>query len=180
MLYSCGFRLGEVLNLRLGDVDLAQGVITVHKAKHDKDRLVPLALDMVERLRVYSEQVAKIILEKRTDGAFFFPSSEQTAWCLSGIYYLFRQLLHQCGIPHGGRGKGPRIHDLRHTFAVHRLIQWYEEGADLNAKLPLLVAYLGHQDFTGTQKYLHLTAELFPNLTDRMNKQFGGVIPQWR
>ncbi len=54
------------------------------------------------------------------------------------------------------------------------------EGADLNAKLPFLVAYLGHKDFTGTQKYLHLTAELFPNLTARMNQQFGGVIPQGR
>jgi integrase/recombinase XerD len=69
---------------------------------------------------------------------------------------------------------------LRHTFAVHRLIQWYEEGEDLNAKLPFLVAYLGHKDFTGTQKYLHLTAELFPNLTKRMNEQFGGVIPHGR
>ena len=65
-------------------------------------------------------------------------------------------------------------------FAVHRLLQWYEEGADLNAKLPFLVAYLGHKDFTGTQKYLHLTAELFPQLTTRMNQQFGGVIPQRR
>ncbi|HHF7365116.1 TPA: tyrosine-type recombinase/integrase [Legionella bozemanae] len=180
LLYSCGFRVSEVLNLRLGDVDLSQGVITVRKAKHDKDRLVPPALNMVERLRIYSEQIASILLEKQTDESFFFPSSEQTAWSISVIYFQFRMLLYQCGIPHAGRGKGPRVHDLRHTFAVHRLIQWYEEGADLNAKLPLLVAYLGHQDFTGTQKYLHLTAELFPNLTERMNKQFGGVIPHWR
>ena len=180
LLYSCGFRVNEVLNLRVGDVDLTQGVITVRKAKHDKDRLVPPAMNMVERLRVYSEQIANILLERQTDDAFFFPSSGQTAWCASGIYFEFRKLLYQCDIPHAGRGKGPRVHDLRHTFAVHRLIQWYEEGADLNAKLPLLVTYLGHQDFTGTQKYLHLTAELFPNLTERMNKQFGGVIPRWR
>jgi integrase/recombinase XerD len=60
------------------------------------------------------------------------------------------------------------------------LIRWYEEGADLNAKLPFLVAYLGHKDFTGSQKYLHITTELFPNLTKRMNKQFGGVIPTRR
>ncbi|MEM9243169.1 MAG: tyrosine-type recombinase/integrase [Pseudomonadota bacterium] len=119
-------------------------------------------------------------LEKRADKHFFFPSSKQAAWSQSGIYFLFRKLLHQCNISHGGRGKGPRIHDLRHTFAVHRLIQWHKEGADLNAKLPLLVTYLGHQDFTGTQKYLHLTAELFPNLTARMNKQFGDVISKWR
>lgn len=179
LLYSCGFRLNEVLNLRVRDVDLTQGVITVRKGKHDKDRLVPPAPNMVERLRVYSEHIASVLLEKQTEEAFFFPSSEHTALSGSGIYFQFRKLLFQCGIPHAGRGKGPRVHDLRHTFAVHRLIQWYEEGADLNAKLPLLVTYLGHQDFTGTQKYLHLTAELFPNLTERMNKQYGGVIPRW-
>jgi integrase/recombinase XerD len=181
LLYSCGFRLSEVLNLRVRDVDLTQGVITVRETKFDKDRLVPPALDVVERLRVYQEQIDEEALEKRTDDAFFFPSSNrQTAWSPSGIYFIFRKLLHQCGIPHPGRGKGPRVHDLRHTFAVHRLVQWYEQGVDLNTKLPLLIAYLGHQDFTGTQKYLHLTAELFPNLIKRMNKQFGGVIPQRR
>ncbi len=73
-----------------------------------------------------------------------------------------------------------RARNKRHTFAVHRLLRWYEEGAVLNTKMPFLVAYLGHKDFTGTQKYLHLTAELFPNLTARMNEQFGGVIPAGR
>ncbi|NIT58101.1 MAG: tyrosine-type recombinase/integrase [Aliifodinibius sp.] len=180
LYYGCGFRLDEVLNLRVGDVDLNQGVIIVREAKFGKDRLVPPALDLVARLRIYAERIEKALLEKRTADAFFFPSSSQTAWSSSGIYFLFRKLLYQCGIPHAGRGKGPRVHDLRHTFAVHRLIQWHEEGADLNAKLPLLVAYLGHQDFTGTQKYLHLTAELFPNLTERMNQQFGDVIPKGR
>ncbi len=180
LLYGCGFRLNEVLSLRVGDVDLMQGVITVREAKFGKDRLVPPALDIVERLQVYAKRLEKDSLEKRTDDSFFFPSDTQTAWSSSGIYNIFRKLLLQCGIPHGGRGKGPRVHDLRHAFAVHRLIQWHEEGADLNAKMPLLIAYLGHQDFTGTQKYLHLTAELFPNLTARMNKQFGGVIPKGR
>lgn len=180
LLYACGFRLNEVLNLRVRDVDLEKGVITVRQAKFDKDRLVPPALDVVERLRIYDQKLEKELLEKRQDDSFFFPSRTQTAWSTSEIYILFRKLLYQCGIHHRGRGKGPRVHDLRHTFAVHRLIQWYEESADLNAKQPLLVAYLGHQDFTGTQKYLHLTAELFPNLTARMNKQFGGVIPTWR
>lgn len=177
LLYGCGFRLNEVLNLRVSDVDLKQGVITVREAKLGKDRLVPPALDVVERLRIYAERLEKESLEKRTEDSFFFPSPTQTAWSMSGIYFLFRKLLYQCGMPHGGRGKGPRVHDLRHTFAVHRLIQWHEEGADLNAKMPLLIAYLGHQDFTGTQKYLHLTAELFPNLTACMNKKFGDVIP---
>jgi integrase/recombinase XerD len=180
LYYACGFRASEVLNLRVGDVDLKQGVITVREAKFGKDRLVPFALDLVERLRIYAERMENASIEKRTDDAYFFPTSHQTVWSLSAISFLFRQILHQSGIPHAGRGKGPRMQDLRHSFSVHRLIQWYEEGADLNAKLPLLVAYLGHQDFTGTQKYLHLTAELFPNLIDRMNKQFGDVIPKGR
>jgi len=135
---------------------------------------------MIDRLRIYTEKIEKIALVKRTASAYFFLSPRQSAWHNSTIYHLYRKLLLQSEIPHGGRGKGPRVHDLRHTFAVHRLLKWYEEGADLNAKLPFLVAYLGHKDFTGTQKYLHLTAELFPNLTTRMNQQFGGVIPQGR
>jgi site-specific recombinase XerD len=180
LLYSCGFRLSEVLNLKVRDVDLQQGVITVRQGKFGKDRLVPPSIEMVERLRIYAEELEKRTLTRLEADAYFFPSDRQAAWGCSTIYSLYRKALLQCGIPHGGRGKGPRVHDLRHTFAVHRLLQWYEEGADLNAKLPFLVAYLGHKDFTGTQKYLHLTAELFPQVTARMNQQFGGVIPQGR
>lgn len=180
LLYGCGFRLNEVLNLKVRDVDLQQGVITVRQGKFGKDRLVPPSMEMVDRLRIYVEELEKRTLAMREPDAYFFPSARQAAWHCSTIYHLYRKALLQCGIPHGGRGKGPRVHDLRHTFAVHRLLQWYEEGADLNAKLPFLVAYLGHKDFTGTQKYLHLTAELFPNLAARMNQQFGGVIPQGR
>jgi len=180
LLYSCGFRLSEVLNLKVRDVDLQQGVITVRQGKFGKDRLVPPSMEMVERLRIYAEELEKRTIARREPDAYFFPSARQVAWGCTTIYHLYRKALLQCGIPHGGRGKGPRVHDLRHTFAVHRLLQWYEEGVDLNTKLPFLVAYLGHKDFTGTQKYLHLTAELFPNLTARMNQQFGGVIPQGR
>jgi len=180
LLYGCGFRLSEVLTLKTEDVDLQQGVITVRQGKFGKDRLVPPSIDMVERLRRYDDQLKKRALASRAPDAYFFPSTGQASWHGSTIYHLFRTALLQSGIAHGGRGKGPRIHDLRHTFAVHRLLRWYEEGADLNAKMPFLVAYLGHKDFTGTQKYLHLTAELFPNLTARMNEQFGGVIPAGR
>jgi len=180
LLYGCGFRLSEVLNLKVRDVDLQQGVITVRQGKFGKDRLVPPSMEMVDRLRIYAEELEKRTMARREPDTYFFPSARQAAWHCSTIYHLYRKALLQCGIPHGGRGKGPRVHDLRHAFAVHRLLQWYEEGADLNTKLPFLVAYLGHKDFTGTQKYLHLTAELFPNLTARMNQQFGGVIPQGR
>lgn len=180
LLYGCGLRLSEVLNLRIRDVDLTQGVIIIREGKHGKDRLVPPSMGMIDRLRIYVRFIDNNSIEKRTEDSIFFPSYSGGTLHRSTIYTLFRSILFQCGIPHRGKGKGPRVHDLRHTFAVHRLIKWYEDGCNLNAKLPFLVAYLGHKDFTGTQKYLHLTAELFPNLIKRMNKQFGNVIPDGR
>ena len=91
---------------------------------------------------------------------------------------MTRYMLLQCGIPHAGRGKGPRIHDYRHLFAVHTLRRWYRDGENLEAKLPLLATYLGHQHLSGTQHYLHLTAEIFPEITARVEAAFGEVIPR--
>jgi integrase/recombinase XerD len=81
-------------------------------------------------------------------------------------------------MPHGGRGQGPRLHDLRHTFAVHRLAQRYREGADLQAKLPVLATYMGHRILRGTQRYLQLTAKIFPELSRRLDAAYGDCIPR--
>jgi integrase len=173
LLYGCGFRLGEVLKLRVRHVDLNQGIVTVHQGKFRKDRLVPLALSLVNRLRKYAAR-----FENRPLDQIFFPAPDEGPFCLRTVYGLFRKLLLQCGIPHAGRGTGPRIHDLRHTFAVHTLLRWYRNGEDLDAKLPLLSTYLGHQNLLGTQRYLHLTAEFFPEITARVDAVFGEVIPR--
>jgi site-specific recombinase XerD len=173
LLYGCGFRLSEVLHLQVADVDLNQGILTVRQGKFGKDRLVPPALPLVVRLQKYAAD-----LGARPSDAFFFPSHHGGPWSIKTVYSLFRQLLLECGIPHAGRGKGPRVHDLRHTHAVHTLLRWYREGADLDAKLPVLATYLGHQSLAGTQRYLHLTAELFPEITSRVNAAFGDVIPR--
>ena len=173
LLYGCGFRLGEVLNLRVRDADLDQGIVTVRQGKFRKDRLVPLALSLVNRLRKYAAS-----FDNRPLDRIFFPAPNGGPFCLRTVYGLFRKLLLQCGIPHAGRGTGPRIHDLRHTFAVHTLLRWYRNGEDLDAKLPLLATYLGHQHLSGTQRYLHLTAELFPEITARLDAVFGEVIPR--
>jgi len=173
LLYGCGFRVREVLKLRIQDVDLNQGIITVRQGKFRKDRLVPPALSLVNRLRKYAGH-----FENRPSDAIFFPGPSGGPFALRTVYTLFRKLLLQCGIPHAGRGKGPRIHDYRHLFAVHTLRRWYRNGEDLDAKLPLLATYLGHQNLLGTQRYLHLTAELFPEITARAEAVFGDVIPR--
>jgi integrase/recombinase XerD len=173
LLYGCGFRLSEVRHLRVADVDLNRGIVTVREAKFGKDRLVPPALALVERLRRYADGMGP-----RSPDAYFFPSPSGGPWSLPAVYSLYRELLLRCGIAHAGRGKGPRVHDLRHAFAVHTLLRWCREGADLAAKLPVLATYMGHQSLAGTQRYLHLTAELFPEITVRANAAFGDVIPR--
>jgi integrase/recombinase XerD len=173
LLYGCGFRVREVLNLRIRDVDLNQGIITVRQGKFSKDRLVPPSLSLVSRLRKYAGY-----FDSRPPDAVFFPGPNGRPFALRTVYTLFREMLLQCGIPHAGRGKGPRIHDYRHLFALHTLRRWYRDGEDLEAKLPLLATYLGHQHLSGTQRYLHLTAEIFPEITARVEVAFGEVIPR--
>jgi integrase/recombinase XerD len=173
LLYGCGFRAREVLKLRVRDVDLNQGIITVRQGKFRKDRLVPPALPLVNRLRQYAAH-----FENRPADAIFFPGLSGRPFSLRTVYTLFRQLLLKCGIPHAGRGRGPRIHDARHLFAVRALRRWYQNGENLDAKLPLLATYLGHVNLAGTQHYLHLTAELFPEITARSDAAFGDVIPR--
>jgi len=173
LLYGCGFRVREVLSLRIRDVDLNQGIITVRQGKFRKDRLVPPALSLVNRLSKYAGH-----FDSRPPDAIFFPGPNGCPFALRTVYTLFREMLLQCGISHAGRGKGPRIHDYRHLFALHTLRRWYREGEDLEAKLPLLATYLGHQHLSGTQRYLHLTAEIFPEITARVEVAFGEVIPR--
>jgi integrase len=163
MLYGCGLRAGEALRLRIADVNLEQGVVTVRQGKFRKDRLVPMALSLAERLRRYT-----ITVKLHNANSVVFPNPSGAVYSLKSVYQIFRRLLRRCGIPHGGRGQGPRLHDLRHTFAVHCLERWYRQGEDLNARLPLLVAYLGHESLRGTQRYLRLTPEVFPDINMRL------------
>jgi integrase/recombinase XerD len=173
LLYCCGMRVSEVLHLKCTDVDLATGILAVRKSKFNKDRLVPVAPSMVARLRKYA-----FVLGKGGASSTFFPTQVGKPYSKETVYNFFRQLLWKCGIPHEGRAKGPRLHDLRHSFAVHKLESWYRQGADLNVKLPLLAAYMGHKNLVSTQWYLHLTPEIFPEITTRLDQFAGYVIPR--
>ena len=109
LLYGCGLRVGEVIRLRVDDVDLFSGVLTIRQSKFRKDRLVPIAPSLAQRLRHYADA-----LGHRDPKAMFFPAPHMSSYHRQTIYYAFRQLLWQCRIPHGGRGRGPRLHDIRH------------------------------------------------------------------
>jgi integrase len=176
VLLLTGLRRGELLALRDKDVDLANGVFTVHQSKFGKSRFVPLAADLAERLRAYRNTLTTRVTPRRPDDAFF-PKADGRQFTLPGdIYKSFRRVLTLAGIDHGGRGRGPRLHDLRHAFAVLRMLSWYEQGADLGAKLPLLATYLGHVELAHSQVYLHMTHDMVGQVTKRYLKRFGDVI----
>jgi len=173
LLYGCGLRVSEVLHLRVRDVDLQRGLLTIRETKFGKDRLVPMAPSLTARLRDYA--VAHLQTAPLT--APFFPAPDGGRFHDQTIRDHFRRLLWVCGIPYCGRGHGPRLHDLRHTFAVHRLLHWYHDGVDLGVALPVLAAYLGHVSLHGTQRYLQLTAEMHPDLIAALHARHGEVIP---
>jgi len=175
VLYGCGLRVSEALHLRVRDVELTHGVLSICDTKFGKNRLVPPAPSLVERLRRFDGRMGV-----RDDDAYFFPSRDGGPYRPDSIYRIFRGILPEIGITHGGRGHGPRLHDLRHTFAMHRLIAWYREKADLRVKLPVLSTYLGHRNIASTQKYLHLVPELFPEVTRSLENSVGYVIPRRR
>ena len=175
LFYGCGLRLSEVIRLNVGDVDLLDGTLHIVDTKFGKSRRVPMAQSLTDRLRTHC-----LALRIKKPDAPLFPAKvrrESKRYAKKQIYLPFRGILAEAGIEHGGRGKGPHIHDLRHTFAVHRLESWYREGGDVNVLLPLLVAYMGHGHMTGTQYYLRLTPVLFPDLAKRMEEYAGRAFP---
>jgi integrase/recombinase XerD len=173
ILYGCGLRISEALNFKVRDVDLHGGVLTIIDGKFNKDRLVPLSKELLQRFPAYMKQVHLF----SGPNAFFFPSPNGQAIPKGNVYKNFRKFLWAARISHGGWGKGPRLHDLRHTFAVHCLRRWVLEGKDLTAYLPVLKTYLGHHCFGDTSQYLRLTAELYPDITAKVERAFGHVIP---
>lgn len=159
LLYGAGLRISEALSLEMGDVDLRQAILRIRETKFYKTRFVPLGKDLT---RVLAEYVAK-----RNDrhcaatDAPFFCFRNSTPLSKSAAQSAFRRLRMHVGVAReGGVRRQPRLHDLRHCAAVHRLIAWYRSGADLQDLLPKLATYLGHVDLSATQRYLTLTPEL--------------------
>lgn len=167
LLYCCGFRVNEVLRLKMEDVDLTTGIITIYNGKGGKDRFVPVHNGIAEYLTNYSTKLSE-------NREWFFPSI-YGHYSSSTIYENFRELLFLSNIPH--TGNGPRVHDLRHTFAVHTLEKQLSEGYDPMVIMPRLAAYLGHKSYRETCWYIHLTIASFPELSQKLDAAFAGIIP---
>jgi integrase/recombinase XerD len=175
LLYVTGLRLGEALRLSLRDVDLTHGLLHVRQTKFGKSRLVPLRSDMIQKLRDCRNALGQR-LGGRPDTALFFAGPTGKPVSASALRASFRAVLTWAGIAPAGAGRRPRLHDLRGTFAVHRLLLWYEQDVDLEAKLPLLVTYLGHVSLRSSQRYLQLARDLLGEVIRRHDAHFGHLI----
>jgi len=173
LLYACGLRVSEAVGLQCKDVDLDKGILTIREAKNGRDRLIPVAMSLLSMLRDYRNNV----IPWAADGDYFFMAPDRTILSPNTVYGRFRRILWDGGIPYGGKGNGPRLHDLRHTFAVHTLQRWVETGEDLTAMLPVLSVFMGHADLKATSRYLRLTAEVYPDVVRRVEETCAYVIP---
>jgi site-specific recombinase XerD len=174
LLYGAGLRFGEATRLSLADVDLANAVLTIRATKFYKSRLVPVGPQLAAVLDRH-------VSLRRRDGlaqgenAFLLANRDGTRLASSTVQAAFDTLRRIAGVSRAAGGREiPRLHDLRHSFAVHRLTGWYRQGADVQRLLPVLSTYLGHADLEGTKIYLSMTPELLRQASLRFAHYAGG------
>ena len=174
LLYGAGLRFSEATGLTLADVDLAEDVLTIRATKFYKSRLVPIGPQLATVLASYMPLRQRGGLAQR-ETSFLLANRDGTRLASSTVQEAFDALRRIAGV-HGTAGgrQIPRLHDLRHSFAVHSLIAWYRQGADVQRLLPVLSSYLGHSDLEGTKVYLSMTPELLQQAALRFARYAGG------
>jgi integrase len=174
-LACTGLRIGEALNLKHKNIIFSGDTVLLHifSEKHEKERRIPLGKEMGQRLLKYLDELALVM----PSCEYVFPAPSGQPYKHASIHSTFKTLLWKAGISYGGRGKGPRIHDIRHTFAVKSLRKLALSEKDPNEVFHFLSRYMGHKDLSATQSYIQLTAELFPHIIRDMEEYIGHLIP---
>jgi len=172
LLYGTGMRIGEALRLTLHDVDLAERVITVRCTKFFKTRLVPIGPKLAGELTAHIERRCLLPMPYGKASPLF-ASRGSRGWSYPRVITMFQHVRRTAGIECPvGEPRPPRLHDLRHTTAVHRVVAWYRSGQDVQRLLPQLATYLGHLDIRSTQRYLQMT----PELLQAANRRFAQYV----
>lgn len=164
LIASTGMRSGEARRLDRADVDLTSGVLTVRRSKFRKDRLVPMHPTTTEILRSYAAARDAAMPTPKSEA--FFLTRRADRMDHGTLSHDFRSARARAGLD-GGTPRPPRPHDLRHRFAVTRLVRWSREGVDVQARLPVLAAYMGHVNYSSTAYYVTATAELLALASER-------------
>lgn len=176
LLYATGLRIGEAVALQNEDVNLIDNFLVIKDSKNGKQRMIPISDSLSAICKDYVHHRDLLPLLKSKDN-YFFVSLNGSTLSTDTVYRRFKAILKIAGIPFTGNHHGPRLHDLRHTFAVTSLAQMAESGVDLYYMLPILSTYLGHQSLSATDSYVRLTAEMYPGLLKSIDMVHLNVFP---
>jgi site-specific recombinase XerD len=169
LLYSTGLRIGEAMALNLTDFHHDDARLYIAQGKFHKARWVPLSPSTAEALSRYVDRRRRTRPRSPDSPLFLNQRGRRLQHCT--VNQCWHDLLKQCGIACKAR-TASRLHDLRHSFAVRRLLAWYRDGEDINAKLAWLATYMGHADIRSTQVYLQPTAELLEQVNGRFHRHY--------
>ena len=167
LAYCAGLRLGELVRLNVGDVDLQSGTIAIRETKFFKSRILPLTDSVLSALREYLAARCGAKAPQSPDSALFWHARGDERYTTQGIAWVLVDVLRRAHIK-PSRGKtGPRIHDLRHSMVVNRILEWYRAGIKPQDRLPFLATYLGHRDIHSTLVYITVTQDLLQEANER-------------
>ncbi len=169
LLSVSGLRIGEALGLTLDDVDLDEGILTIRSAKFGKSRLVPLHATTVKALADYREHRERFLAGRQVP--CWFVNARGARLGYDSVRYAFRRLT--AGLRSQPGRSRPRLHDLRHRFAVVTVLRWYRDGQDVELRLPVLSAFLGHLEIGNTYWYLSACPELLGEAKERLERRWG-------
>lgn len=172
LLYCCGLRISEALSLKISDIDFSDRVITVRQSKYNNTRLVPMSESLFGCLKHYMNSVGYL----ENDAGLLFRNRWGEAYRPESILHRYKKLLEEAGIPCASSGKLPRLHDLRHTFAVHALEGMVDKGIDTYVSIPYLEEYMGHRNIKCTEKYLRLTAESYDRIINALLPLYNDML----
>ena len=176
LLYTTGLRRGELLRLTLADCEPENGVLRVRESKFHKSRILPLSPDAHAELRSYlQKRLAPPFSKEPNTPLLINMEGGLRPYTGTGISGGIHALFKAADVEDSERRR-PRIHDLRHSFAVGALIRWYLEGADVQSNLPKLALYMGHVSIMSTAYYLHFLPKLRAIASDRFESVYGGLI----
>jgi integrase len=170
LLSATGVRIGEAVGLKIKDMNLTYNYLIIRDSKNGKERMLPFAESLAVVLKQYASHRDRVNATSEND--CFFTSVRGRKCSSEQIYKVFRKVLDKAGIPFKGGHYGPRVHDLRHTFAVRALASMADNGMDIYCSLPVLSTYLGHQSLEATNQYVRLTAEQHPDMVHNLEDIF--------
>lgn len=176
LLYGTGIRIGEAIKLKHCDIDFKNECLLLRECKKGKDRYVPLSPSLALICRDYVTKKQKFGLSINPEN-YFFVKCNDTSISSKTISNIFNHILERAGIVRNENRKGPRLHDLRHTFCVNSFVQLCESGKDIHNVMLILMTYMGHQSIAATNKYVRIVETMFPEIVRQVDMAHNHIFP---